>query len=101
MSDARQMIAALMSRPLGIADMRSYINRTPYLQEANQGQSIVPPSPLDRTMLPEAAAVADPFGIMQLQRLLGMDVNPQRRLNESHGLANNEALRIHEQGRRR
>lgn len=49
----------------------------------------------------EASAVADPFGVAELRRLLGMGVPLQFWLNESHGLANKERDRMLRGGGRR
>jgi hypothetical protein len=73
--------------------LRQLINNDPRLAEMNRGASIVPPAPPDRAALSEAAAVGDPFGILELKRMFGYDLSPMQRINEAHGLANNEAYR--------
>lgn len=41
----------------------------------------------------ESVAASDPFAMIALQRLMGMSVPDQLRLNESHGLARREQYR--------
>lgn len=73
--------------------MREYIKRTPHLNAAytplKNIQELID-SKQKNTILPEAAAIADPFGITQITRWLGGNVPSQVLLNESHGLANIE-----------
>lgn len=38
----------------------------------------------------EAAAVADPFGAISIQRMLGANIDPRILMNETHGLANKQ-----------
>lgn len=97
MDDVKAQIAQILlgQQNPSVGDMRNYIDRTPSLAGANQGQSIVPPYILDgHQILPEAAAAADPFGVSQIQRWMGSELPAMVRINEGHGLMSREIDRM-------
>ena len=83
------------------ASMYRYIHNTPHLNEqytpwANIDQMVSGPmaDARVRQILPEAAAVADPFGVSYIQRALGYNPPTQVRINEGHGLAHQQNRRF-------
>lgn len=95
-----------LMRPPTYSDMFGYMRRNPSLRQPALDYLMQPyvkttPEQDQKAMnnyLAQSVAIADPFGIAAIQRMLGYQPTQQFLINEAHGLANKENDRFRYNG---